>query len=74
MTYQIEKNIPIPGHGNSGDQLETLRALEIGDSFLILPPTTTNNVGGKMARVTRQTGREFAQRKVDGGVRVWRVK
>lgn len=72
MSIQIEKGIPIGKHGNErGGVLSTLRAMEIGDSFL-LPKDKRN---GLFATANRVKGRKFVTRTVDeSSVRVWRVQ
>lgn len=64
---KIEKGIPLPPvrPGISS----TLRSTEVGDSVFLPGYKTTGAVRGILANLTGK----FAARKVDGGVRVWRV-
>jgi hypothetical protein len=71
---QIETGTPIPAKGG-GPQCPiaaTLREMCVGHSTLVVD-TPQSRVGGICANVKRATGARFVTRRVDGGVRVWRV-
>lgn len=77
MTYEIEKGVPLP----IGATKYPFREMQIGGSFFV--PSD----GEPLARVRRrlsvsahsftrrcEASRAFTVRRVDGGIRVWRVK
>ncbi|WP_168220229.1 hypothetical protein [Azospirillum thermophilum] len=47
--------------------------MEIGDSFLAAGVPSANAFGGRVVAATYRTGFKFTMRRVEGGVRVWRV-
>ncbi|MGB9154363.1 MAG: hypothetical protein WCD70_14890 [Alphaproteobacteria bacterium] len=68
---QIEKNIPIPirkGISSFKGITEVLKRTEVGDSFLWPTPT-----GNGLSSMAGAIGMEITVRKVDGGIRVWRL-
>lgn len=73
--YQIEKNVPIPKQ-----RKYPFPAMKAGDSFFI--PASSNEELDKVRRRVsvvatmhnKKTNKKFTLRKVEGGVRVWRVK
>ena len=72
-TVKIEKDIPLPGRGTRAiDWSPLLDRLEVGDSFQ-LPAAAKSSVGTAMKAFKDSTGKVLASRKVDGGIRVWRV-
>lgn len=68
----IEKGVPIPPKGGGRPIVYPFAEMDVGDSVLITNKTqahasaTSNKVGGRL-------GRKFTTRKVEGGIRVWRV-
>ena len=58
-SIKIEKNIPIPPHGNEKKTVPFLE-MEVGDSVLVKNRAESN----KKKALTRQ---------VEGGIRVWRI-
>lgn len=80
--FQIEKQIAIPLKYKKGrEAFFPLGQMEIGDSFLILPNTKTPT--GKDARIaltqfassySKKTGKKFTTRKVENGLRIWRIE
>lgn len=71
---KIEKGVPIIGRrGGYGGGKYPFKNLEIGDSFLV-PNKTTNAFGASVTYWGRVLNRKFISRKVEGGVRVWRIK
>ena len=79
MAYEIQKGVPVPpGNWNNrnaapGGVLDTLRKMEVGDSFVVTGPEK-NQAAAKMSLVAKQTGRKFTQRKTPEGHRVWRIE
>ena len=69
---KIEKNVPIPDV-HSKKRKYPLPQMEVGDSFFI--KGTKKNITGSINffRI-KHPEREFTIRKVDAGVRVWRVR
>lgn len=75
MTYVIEKGVPIPqdrGQGHRTGFSRALRALEVGDSMLV-PEMTQNGVSARASSLSKITGQKFITRRVEGGIRIWRV-
>lgn len=72
--FKIEKGVPIitGRRANTGGKYP-FEKLEIGDSFLV-PNKTTNTFGSFLSYWSRRLKRKFISRKVEGGVRVWRIK
>jgi len=71
-TVQIDKGVAMPGRGKSIDWTPLLDRLEVGDSFL-LPQGAKSAIGTAMKAFKDASGRSLASRKVEGGIRVWRV-
>lgn len=71
--FTIEKDVPIPattaGRPATGSKWD---ALEVGDSVLLVG-VTQPSASARTGRTAKNLGRKFTTRKVDGGVRVWRV-
>lgn len=68
---KIEKGIPIPPRRKSG-MTEVLRALEVGDSVLLM--TTYSSVGGIVYLARAGTEKKFVTRTEGDGIRVWRTE
>lgn len=73
MSYVIEKNVPVPPHGNAGALNKTLRAMEVGDS-LVVTDKTQQTVWTTASKVGKQMGWAFVTRAAEGGIRVWRIE
>jgi hypothetical protein len=71
MAIEIEKNIPIPPAHTAGIT-DTARRLEVGDSFLLKGRTIFSS--GQMVALRQATGMNFVRRKVEGGIRIWRIE
>lgn len=69
---EIEKGIPIPPKRKGGVP-GLWASMEVGDSVL-LEGASQNQATGRFAPTAKRKGWKFITRKVDGGVRVWRVK
>ena len=73
MNYKIEKNIEAPPVKSGRYSIYPLRKMDIGDSFF------TNDVPVEKLRAAAtyfgfRNKRKYMVRKVDGGVRCWRVE
>ena len=77
MSFKIEKDVPMPGLNRKVGIAEAIRAMEIGDS--VLDPCDGLDVTKQRHRQTnwvtqaKENGRRVATRRVEGGVRVWRI-
>ncbi len=77
MQIVIEKNIPIPriDHSGRGRQLSdftlALLSMEVGDSFVTDRPNS--KMSGFFVFARKKKGFRFCTRKVEGGIRVWRI-
>jgi len=73
MTYEIEKNIPLPERNpNCGRSKYPLSRMEIGDSFLI--PEFGGSKQPQMHSSAHRLGIKVSCRVTEEGLRVWRVK
>lgn len=70
---RIDKGIPMPSRGAKAIAwAPLLDQLAVGDSFQ-LPDEAKSAIGTAMKAYKDSTGKTLASRKVDGGIRVWRV-
>lgn len=69
MKYKIEKNIPVSTHGKSGRWSILTSEMEIGDSILV----ETRKKATSICIALKRSGYKPVTRKVDGGVRVWKL-
>jgi len=71
----IDKNIPIPEARAKWAKMAA--AMQIGDSYLDINGTESNASGSKalnaFTQIGRKNGMKFTARKVEGGIRIWRV-
>lgn len=80
FNFKIEKNIPLPEHqrgrrNGSGKNQMILKSMEVGDSIFIKNGNQVKVANlFQVAAKSLGTGMKIATRKVEGGVRVWRVK
>lgn len=74
MTYPIEKNIPMAKTRAQRQRKYPIREMKVGDSFLVPEKDVIKNLSQSVRNVAAEHGHKIAVRKVDGGVRVWRVK
>lgn len=74
-TVQIDKGVPMPSRGSARamDWNPLLARMAVGDSFE-LPAGAKSAIGTAMKAFKDATGKVLSARKVDGGIRVWRVK
>lgn len=69
MKYKIEHNVPMPNRRNTG-LAEAIKALKVGDSFLI-PVNRRATAHG----IARYNGYRVSVRKdTDGNMRIWRIE
>ncbi len=71
-TVPIDKGVPMPGRRQPVDWTPLLGRLDVGDSFL-LPDAGKSAIGTAMKAFKDSTGKVLTSRKVDGGIRVWRL-
>lgn len=79
MTYEIESgiSIPKPRTGPKKPYRYPWHDLEVGQSFFVPdPPLTKKGLFASVCYVAnkRHAPKKFTQRKVDGGLRIWRVE
>lgn len=72
----IEKNVPIPEIGRP--VLYPWHGMQVGESFMVRCPKCelqrlTNTLTSCASRAARRSGFKFAIRRVNGGVRAWRI-
>lgn len=75
MTFDLEKNIPLPKISRAGHNSKyPFSIMEVGDSFFV-PEKTAKAFTSTVAAAGKRLGdRRFACRTVEGGVRVWRIE
>ncbi len=82
--FQIESGIPLPsttraGAGRKGSKYP-FASMEVNTSFFVpdgdepVKDATLRSAIGAFNKSNPESGRKFAVRKVDGGVRVWRMQ
>jgi hypothetical protein len=72
--YKIEKGIKIPEF--FCHRKYPLSEMEVGDSFFVEGTLKKNTINTAVSWWSKRKGntRKFTIRKVDGGIRVWRIK
>lgn len=68
----IDSGVPLPPTRRRIDWTSVFARMAPGDSFA-LPAGAKSSIGKAITDDKKATGREFATRLVDGGIRVWRV-
>ena len=77
--FDVEAGLPIPGKRAGGPSKYPWLTMNIGDSFFVpysrsIPPHVLQaRVGSAANSAQRRHGRRFITRRVEGGVRGWRV-
>lgn len=67
--YKIEKNIPVPDRGRRARY--PFSQMEVGDSVLIADIDRSSQLASYWQHLRPK---RFVSRKVDGGIRVWRLE
>jgi hypothetical protein len=70
--FQIEDGIPMPTPKGGGGMRAALRKLKAGQSILFPEDSSENSVSASAHQILGQGN--YACRKVEGGIRVWRTK
>lgn len=76
--FKIDKGIPLPdmaqgNHSRKGNGFKGLLcSMEVGDS-VFRQGWSCARASGSVAPAKKESGFTFATRRVDGGVRIWRV-
>jgi hypothetical protein len=73
MSIQIEKGIPLPP-ASGPMPLVQRELMEVGDSYFMPGEVAANERNRAHAWSRYHPGFKFCVRKVEGGVRVWRIK
>lgn len=74
--FTIEKDIPVPSTGAGRPPIYPLGDMAAGDSFFVPLPEgkVLRELQGSVSRAAKaHAGKKFTTRKVEGGIRVWRV-
>lgn len=73
---KIEKDIPMPDTAVKGSYKYPLNEMEVGDSIFEPGPRNSNESKVRLSakKYGDKTGKRFSARKVEGGVRIWRVE
>lgn len=73
-TVKVEPGVPMPPNHRTGmDWSALLNRLAVGDSFA-LPADARSSVSKAITLYKASTGKDMSLRKVEDGLRVWRVK
>ena len=73
--FEIDKGVEIPAK-RARRRNYPFREMEVGDSFFV-PTDKPANVSASICgcvRSSRYPGKRFTSRKVEGGVRCWRIE
>lgn len=77
-SYPIEKGVPMPDRcaclRRSGACKYPVRALKRGDSFLVPETDAFKNLVNSVRNRATEAGITIAARRVEGGIRFWRIK
>ena len=70
---EIEKDVPLPSKGKDGRATKYRFAeMQVGDS--LFDPKGGKGLRNAACQWARKNGVKFTSRKMDGGVRVWRIE
>lgn len=75
MSIQIEKGIPVPTNAKGAIAKVNRHHMEVGDSYFLAEEKSTaaeTNRTKAWKRLHQPTWK-FTHRKVEGGIRVWRI-
>jgi len=79
MIPEVEKNVPIPVKVNPPEPLYPFDKMFPDDSFFVacdFKQPTLNKIYTAMSKankIGKAEGKRFTSRKVEGGIRIWRV-
>lgn len=71
MTIKIDPGVPLTTSGTR--RRYPFRDMAVGDSFFV-PGMTCRDMRGALSRAKRETGWRFATRRVDNGLRIWKIE
>jgi hypothetical protein len=71
MTIEIEKGVPITGKSR---QRFPFKDMEVGDSFFIKDGKNKSAYSSAAGFARRHPAFAFTVRKINGGIRVWRIE
>lgn len=73
--FTIEKNVPLIQHTSYQKNQYPFMSMKAGDSFLVTgEKAKKNTVAASVYYYNKKTGWKFVQRKVENGIRVWRLE
>ena len=72
MTFEIEKGVPLIAAHRTRPEKYPWTKMNVGDSFFV-PGVSIQTMVGSATPAGRRHGRKYTTRKVEGGVRVWRI-
>ena len=70
LSYKIEKGIPAPDRWSTAKY--PFLTMEVGDSFFV-SGDQSSKLSAAACQCRRRSGMVFMVRKMDGGVRCWRI-
>lgn len=74
MTYQIDRGVPVPPVGTASRY--PWEDMGVGDSFFVpceYDRIAHNRLSTAARHHAKRTGKHFTVRRVDGGLRCWRI-
>jgi len=71
--FTIDKGVPMPPRrrGAGRNRVYPFAEMEVGDSFF--HEGSASSVEAAASNYARRSGKRFAARYIDGGVRIWRI-
>lgn len=69
--FVIESNVPLTAKGGDTEIAATIRRLDVGQSFFV--PDGEIKYRYQFYTAANHAGYKITSRKVDGGMRIWRV-
>jgi len=74
VSYEIERNIPIPTKRPRSELTLALMKLEVGESILAQHKDHSKLVGAMGTAAYQREGTKFSYRTSDEGIRIWRIR
>jgi hypothetical protein len=75
MSFKIEKNVAVPASVRTGGKSKyPWNEMDVGDSFFVPGAKVETFYTLTATQNKKDAGRRFIARKVDDGVRVWRIE